>query len=54
MLARETGWQMNNIIQDVRRRYPDLHASEDAGERAIHDWLLDVRQRLERTVEHPQ
>jgi hypothetical protein len=47
MLAREAGWQLNGIIQDVFCRFPTLESSEQPGEVAIRDWLLRLSGRLQ-------
>lgn len=46
MLAREAGWQLHAIIQDVFCRFPRLETSDDPGEQAMCDWLGRLRARL--------
>jgi len=46
MLAREAGWQLKGIIQDVFCRFPTLEATEVPGEVAIRDWLLQLSAQL--------
>jgi hypothetical protein len=47
MLAREAGWQLKGIIQDVFSRFPTLETTEEPGEVAIRDWLLQLSGRLQ-------
>jgi HD-GYP domain-containing protein (c-di-GMP phosphodiesterase class II) len=47
MLAREAGWQLKGIIEDVFYRFPTLEKTEEAGEVAIRDWLLQLSGRLQ-------
>lgn len=47
MLAREAGWQLSAIIQDVFCRFPTLETTKEPGEVAIRDWLLRLRGRLQ-------
>jgi hypothetical protein len=47
MLAREAGWQLKGIIQDVFCRFPTLETTEEPGEVAIRDWLLQLNGRLQ-------
>ena len=47
MLAREAGWQLKVIIEDVFSRFPTLETTEEPGEVAIRDWLLQLSGRLQ-------
>lgn len=46
LLARETGWQLREIIREIWRRWPELATSTESGERALMVWLKDLDQRL--------
>ena len=53
MLMRETGWQLNTIIQDVFARFPKLETTDKPGERAIRDWLLQLQAHLRTGDDEP-
>lgn len=46
MLARETGWQLSEIIQEALCRFPALETTDDPREGAMRDWLLSKQKRL--------
>ena len=45
LLARETGWQIREIIREVWRRWPDLATSAEPGDRALLTWLRSLEER---------
>lgn len=46
MLARETAWQLSDIIQEFFCRLAALEMTEDPADGAIRDWLLSKQERL--------